>query len=68
MLETLTQKERFFSVWVTVKHPNGRIEQEQQSSAVWAIIDNLKEPKGIFAGPEYREWKVISIRVSIWEI
>jgi hypothetical protein len=68
MIGKLTGKERFFSVWVTVRHPNGRIEQEQKSSTACAIIDNLKEPKGIFAGPEYREWQVISIRVSIWEI
>jgi hypothetical protein len=68
MLEKLTGRERFFSVWVTVRHPSGRIEQEQKSCDVWAILDNFKAPKGIFAGPEYREWKVISIRVSIWEI
>ena len=68
IVEKLTGKERFFSVWITVRHPNGRIEQEQKSSAVWAIIDNLKEPKGIFAGPEYREWETINIRISLWEI
>ena len=68
MVERLTGKERFFSVWITVRRPNGRIAQEQKSAAVWAIIDNPKEPKGIFAGPEYREGEVISMRVSRWEI
>jgi hypothetical protein len=68
LIEKLTGRERFFSVWITVRHPNGRIDQEQMSSTTWWILENLKRPKGIFAGEEFREWEVINIRISIWEI
>jgi hypothetical protein len=68
MLEKLTGRERFFSVWVTIKEASGRIEQVQKSTTATAILRAMKEPKGIFAGVEYREWEILNIRTAIWEI
>lgn len=66
--EIILGREVFFATCATVQSETGRVELVRQLASTRLILKAIKNPKGCFAGEEFREYNLIRIKITLCEL